>query len=763
MSPHRLFRIPMVRTVPLRSSRPLLHHRRHRCGLCVARFEDRTLLSGIAGDVLAAIAPKIALGIPTTGVLAPGEVVFFQIDPNTDGWLVAQVHAEGATTRLSLWDAQGQVLMQSDGHSLGNPDDQIDLHVSAGTDYLEVENLGGTGAYILTTTLTPATTPFQPIPVGSLPDSIVAGDFKGDSLTDLAVANYGANDVSILLGNGDGTFQPQATYAAGNGPTALALGDFNGDGLLDVAVADAGINGVGQGVSILLGNGDGTFQAPKFYPIAGTYPASIVAGDFTDNGVLDLAVANQFSGNVSILLGDGRGGFSGPITISLLDPGAEPISMVAGDFTGDGRLELAVLDQTNNEVSILGSDVRGEFQVLSQISLTVPQGFPIALAAGDFTGDGVDDLAVVSEGSDGSDFVSVMLGMASGTFDLLTPIFIGTGLAPTSIIAAHLLGGSPLDLAIADSGSQSSVSLLQGDGRGGFNVLPVLDLGSEGYPVAVTAGNFTGNGGSDLAVANFGSNDVSVFPTMFPVGTAPGPLFVGNFDGKLDLLTVNSGANDLTLISDFMGWSPVTSTISSGGIDPVAAFEFSSGSGFDNLVVANNGDGTFALLEGGAHGLNLTSTVTEPGLHPTDLTFLAFTGGQVQFYAATKGSEAATLLSFQLGGETGMPTVPGLQPLRDAALPLIATLLTLTIETSTAEFDLSANQRRGCRGRFVPTRKYGDYGAKPAGACEHWRECEQRPRGAEQTSRARSLCHAGILVLAAVSHGARRGPGPVLS
>ena len=88
----------------------------------------------------------------------------------------------------------------------------------------------------------------------------------------------------------------------------------------------------------------------------------------------------------------------------------------------------------------------------------------------------------------------------------------------------------------------------------------------------------------------------------------------------------------------------------------------------------------------------MTSTETEPGLlNPTDLAFLAFTGGQVQFYAATEGSEAATLLTFQLGGETGgMPTVPGLQPLRDSALPLIATLLTLTIETSTAEFDSSA-------------------------------------------------------------------------
>jgi len=144
----------------------------------------------------------------------------------------------------------------------------------------------------------------------------------------------------------------------------------------------------------------------------------------------------------------------------------------------------------------------------------------------------------------------------------------------------------------------------------------------------------------------------------------------------------------------------------------VAAFEFSSGSGFDNLVVANNGDGTFALLVGGPHGLNLTGTATEPGLpNPTGLAFLAFTGVQVRFYAATEGSEAATLLTFQLGRRKPLiSNVPVLQKVldtpaasfnhdidtpaasfnHDRALPLIATLLILTIETSSAEFDPGA-------------------------------------------------------------------------
>jgi len=133
MSPHRLFRSPTVGVALLRSSRPLPDPGRHRFGLCVARLEDRMLLSAPSGDVLATVATKMALGDPTTGTLGPGDVAFFQINPTTDGRLVARVHAEGATTRLSLLDGQGQVLMQSDGQSPANQDDQIDLHVPAGT------------------------------------------------------------------------------------------------------------------------------------------------------------------------------------------------------------------------------------------------------------------------------------------------------------------------------------------------------------------------------------------------------------------------------------------------------------------------------------------------------------------------------------------------------------------------------------------------------------------------------------------------------
>src|SRR5262249_44400320 len=154
----------------------------------------------------------------------------------------------------------------------------------------------------------------------------------------------------------------------------------------------------------------------------------------------------------------------------------------------------------------------------------------------------------------------------------------------------------------------------------------------------------------DILVTNSGSNNVALLPGVgggffndtnpqtFAVGNNPGPLFVGNFDGKPDLLTVNAGSNELTLISNFMSADTTTTTTGSGGTDPVTAFSFSGSSGFDNLVVGNGGNGVLALFEGSAAGLTLTTSETNPDLpSPSALVYAGVGGGQVQFYAATEG------------------------------------------------------------------------------------------------------------------------------
>jgi hypothetical protein len=156
--------------------------------------------------------------------------------------------------------------------------------------------------------------------------------------------------VSILLGNGDGTFTGPTNFAAGTNAISVAMGDFNGDGKQDLAVANSGANNV----SILLGDGAGSFGAPTNFPVSGN-PGSVAVGDFNGDGKQDLAVT-IFPSNVSILLSDGAGSFSAPTSFPV--PGPVTNSVAVGDFNGDGKQDLAIANwsQTSGGVSILLRD-----------------------------------------------------------------------------------------------------------------------------------------------------------------------------------------------------------------------------------------------------------------------------------------------------------------------------------------------------------------------------------------------------------------------
>src|SRR5262249_36734619 len=159
---------------------------------------------------------------------------------------------------------------------------------------------------------------------------------------DAAVTNlFGDNNVSVLLGNGDGTFRTAVNYPVGTNPHSLAMGRFRGNLLpLDLVVVNHGNFSTSSTVSVLLGNGDGTFRTTVSSNVGGVREAdSVAVGDFRRIGLLDLAVANYQSGNVSILLGNGDGTFQPPVNYSA---GPNPVSVAVGDFNRDGRLDLVV-------------------------------------------------------------------------------------------------------------------------------------------------------------------------------------------------------------------------------------------------------------------------------------------------------------------------------------------------------------------------------------------------------------------------------------
>lgn len=326
-------------------------------------------------------------------------------------------------------------------------------------------------------------------PTGINPVGVAVGDFNQDGIPDLVVANSGAGTVSILLGNGDGTFRPSREYGAGVDTLSVAVGDFNGDGKLDLVVANNG------GFGVLLGNGDGTFMPVVEYNI-GVALGVVAVADLNGDGKLDLVVAgNPNAGGffLGVFLGKGNGTFASAVSY----PGLYASSVAVADLNGDGRLDLAVTG--GQYIGVMLGKGDGTFQS----AVNYPSGFyfPGGIASGDFNGDGKLDLAVVNGVGDG---LSVLIGNGNGTFQ--APVIDYPGVfSPIAEAVGDFNSDGKLDLIVAGFGS---VFLLLGNGDGTFQ--PAAGYIAGTGPWAVVAADLNSDGLLDAAVANRGSNNVSV-------------------------------------------------------------------------------------------------------------------------------------------------------------------------------------------------------------------------------------------------------------
>jgi hypothetical protein len=675
--------------------------------LAVIELEDRTLLSGGPPSLANGLAQATPIPVASDGsttetghFAGSGDSDFFQIDTPSDGFLVARVHPDLMTVRLSLLDSQGRLLMQSDGLSATDPDDLIEMHLPAGSYVLEVQATGGAGDYALTTSLTPAYDPFQqlgedsvynePIAVGDfnsdgIPDlatpnviylgvgdgtfqppqvdysdssdiaSLISGDFNGDGRLDLAATHYGSDTISVWLGNGDGSFQEPENYPTGKSAQALVAGDFNDDGRVDLAVA----NSLSNDISLLLGNGDGTFTEGARFSV-GTGPTSIVAGDFNGDGHLDLAVTNSGSGNISVLLGDGDGSFQPQQPYVT---GSGPQSVVAGDFNDDGRVDLAVANLNSDTISMLLGRGDGTFE--PQVTYAAGDG-PSSLVAGDFDGDGRLDLAVANLNSND---VSVFLGNGDGT--LGTPRRFAVGDIPAYLGLADFNGDGRPDLVAANGGS-NNISVLLGAGDGTFyGQAPDQAITGAIFADSSVVGDFNGDGRLDLAVAHASSDDVSVMlgdgdgtfqaGTRSPVGIGPASLVAGDFnnDGRLDLAVANQGSDTISvLLGNGDGTFRPADTYAVGTEpDFVVAGDF-NGDKYLDLAVANYRDGTVTVLLGVGDGTFELQGTYPVGSLTNGLVVGDFNGdGRLDLAAANEGDDTVTVL-LGAGDGTFQPRQP---------------------------------------------------------------------------------------------------------
>lgn len=233
--------------------------------------------------------------------------------------------------------------------------------------------------------------------VGANPQYISTADFSHDGKLDLVSANYGSGSVSVLMGNGDGTYRPHEDYSAGSSTQVPIVGVFSSDGILDIATSSWG-----PGLAVLMGRGDGTFLPMVGYSEGGGYHG--ITADFNGDGKLDLAIADS---GVSVLLGNGDGTFGRAVEYQ-----AEGFSttVATGDFNRDGKLDLVTSNWSVGSVSVLLGNGDGTFRTHVDYA-TGPN--PCGVVVADLNGDGKLDLIVANAGAA---TVSVLLGNGDGTF-----------------------------------------------------------------------------------------------------------------------------------------------------------------------------------------------------------------------------------------------------------------------------------------------------------------------------------------------------------
>lgn len=339
------------------------------------------------------------------------------------------------------------------------------------------------------------------------------------------------------------TFATLNQPAAGAAPVAFAIGDFNRDGKPDLAVVDQR----SATVRIMLGVANGYFEPWVEYQV-GIDPVAITTADFNGDGKLDLVVAGQRSNTVQVLLGNGDGTFRSFTTLQSQGPTA----LAIGDFNRDGKLDLAVANSNSNSVSIWLGLGDGSFRPALDFGVGES---PSSIAVADFNRDGKLDLAVANLTSNN---VSILLGTGTGLFEPI--LTFAAGLNPSWITLGDFNGDGKVDLAMVNAtGTKSTnfvstVSVLLGNGNGTFQA--PLSTVAGGRASFLVAADLNGDGKQDLVVTDLGSNAIAIllgfgngfFEPPLNVTVGQGPAWIGLIG--TDLIVANSLSDSLSVLSN---------------------------------------------------------------------------------------------------------------------------------------------------------------------------------------------------------------------
>jgi len=513
------------------------------------------------------------------------------------------------------------------------------------------------------------------LPSGSNPQFVAVGSFDHRH-EDLAVVNQSAGTVAILMGNGDGTFQVGNSYTAGVNPRMAVIADLNLDGNADLAVVDSGAGPGTGGVSVLLGNGDGTFQMAKFYA-AGTTPVSLALGYFNNDAAYDLAVANVGSDDISVLLGKGDGSFQTAVSYHLDEPGlsVSPTSVAAGDFDGNGKTDLAVATPSVNGYVILPGQGDGTFGAAVRHTLDDPNfvNNNNAIIAADMNGDSKLDLVLVNYSAN---HLTLLFGAGDGTFPASQSYAAGP--SPTCAVVADFDNDQMLDLAISNFTVDGVVTLIHGTGGGALKAPPLYR--SSYTPQSLAAGDLDGDGILDLVAASptdfpgIGSG-VTMLGNGIPQyyvgnGTFKAPISwttsvitsiaLGDFngDGKLDMASTSPtpGSGNVSVwLGNGDGTFQTPRTYSAGTTPVTVVVADLNGDHKLDLVVGNENSNNVSVLLGNGDGtFQAAANYSTPATgSPTSVVVMDFNGDGIPDIAAAISGVNATSVALLLGNGGG--------------------------------------------------------------------------------------------------------------
>ncbi|MEP6517622.1 FG-GAP-like repeat-containing protein [Microcoleus vaginatus] len=449
-------------------------------------------------------------------------------------------------------------------------------------------------------------------PIGSSPFGVSIGDFNGDGLPDLALANYASSTASILLnttatGATTPTFTTKVDFPIGARSSYLSISDINGDGKPDLAVENREENSV----SVLLnttatGAGIPTFATKVDFP-TGTLPISVSIGDINDDGKPDLAVANREENTVSILLNTTATGAPTPTfaTQVTFPTGSYPYSVGIGDFNVDGKPDLAVANSSSNTGSILlNTTATGAGTPTFATQVTFPTGsFPDSVSIGDFNGDGKPDLAVTNFNRNNA---PILLNTTTGA---ATPTFATQALFPTRTVANSVSigdfnGDGKPDLATAEWSPDTASILLNttATGAGTLTFATPVEFPTTSTPSSVSIGDFNGDDKPDLAVGSVFGDSASILLNTTPkvtavtATTADGSYGVGS---TINITVTFDAAVNVTGIPQLQ--------LETGTTDSFATYASGSGSTaltFNYVVQAGDASGDLEYLATNALTLN---------------------------------------------------------------------------------------------------------------------------------------------------------------